>query len=272
MMPRPAVVCDVKRETAGVATLTLELEEGGEARDLAFAPGQFNMLYLPSYGECAISISSDPSAPGRISHTIRAAGSLTCALTSLGAGDVVGLRGPFGTAWPVDRAVGRDLLLASGGIGLASLRSVIHHVVRRRSDFGRVLLLYGARTPADLLYADSYDAWQKGGIEIHATVDRADPRWTGPVGAAPRLFDRLELDEKKTVVMICGPEAMTRTVVDEAIARRIPREEIFVSLERNMKCAIGLCGHCQLGPHFVCKDGPIFPIPTVEPFITKGKI
>jgi NAD(P)H-flavin reductase len=231
-----------------------------------FQPGQFNMLYVPGYGESAISISSDPNRQGTLSHTIRVAGNVTQAIARKNKGDHIGLRGPFGTSWPVDSHRGHDVVLACGGIGLAPLRPAIYHILNHRSEYGRVILLYGARTPKDLLYPSEYDSWRELGLEVEVTVDIGDSDWKGHVGVVPMLFYQLRLQPKQTVVMTCGPEIMMRFVVFEALARRIPAEEVFVSLERNMSCAMGFCGHCQFGPNLVCKDGPVFAFRQVEPF------
>jgi NAD(P)H-flavin reductase len=265
MIPERAVIESIRREAAGVITLQLRIGE----RDFRFLPGQFNMLWLPAFGESAISISSDPQELRTIGHTIRFAGSVTRAIGRLKAGDVLGVRGPFGSGWPLDRAKGRDLMIAAGGIGLAPLRPVICEIMHRRDDFGRVLLLYGGRSPADLLFGDEFDSWKRGGIELHVTVDRGDGAWKGHVGVVPLLFYHIKLDAKETVVFTCGPEVMMRFVIFEAMARRVPPSEIWVSLERNMKCGIGVCGHCQFGPTFLCKEGPVLPYSAVERFFLK---
>jgi NAD(P)H-flavin reductase len=241
------------------------LDNSDVAATYRFNPGQFNMLYLPGYGESAISISSDPSSRnGTLSHTVRAAGNVTQALARKKIGDHIGVRGPFGSCWPVDSYYGHDIVIACGGIGLAPLRPAIYHILNRRDDYGRVILLYGARTPKDLLYTLEYDTWRSKGLEVEVTVDIGDAGWHRHVGVVPVLFYRLRLESDRTTVMTCGPEVMMRFVVFEALARRVHPEDIFVSLERNMSCAMGFCGHCQYGPHFVCKDGPVFSFRQVE--------
>jgi NAD(P)H-flavin reductase len=267
MLPRPAVIVGVKPEARGISTLSLEFQEAAPGRP--FQPGQFNMLYLPGYGEAAISISSDPAEPRVLGHTIRTAGNVTRGLGRLKAGEVLGLRGPFGTGWPEEKARGRDLVMVAGGIGLAPLRPLICLALRDRKQYGRVVLLYGARTPADLLYSEEFGRWREGDIDIHVTVDRADEQWEGMVGVVPQLFYRLRLDHRKTMVLACGPELMMRFVIYEALARRIPKEAIYVSMERNMKCAIGFCGHCQFGPAFLCRQGPVLNFAAIEPFFGK---
>jgi len=262
-----ARITTIHQEVSGVATYDLSLEDPVVAQGYRFRPGQFNMLYVPGYGESAISISSDPQDHATLSHTVRAAGNVTKALSRHQVGDCIGLRGPFGSAWPVDACRGKDVVLACGGIGLAPLRPVIYHILSHRSDYGRVMLLYGARAPGDLLYTEQFDTWREAGIEVEVTVDRAQPEWRGHIGVVPVLFYRLRLDETKTVVLTCGPEIMMRFVIFEALARQVRSEDIYISLERNMSCAMGFCGHCQLGPAFVCKDGPVFSYKQMRPYL-----
>jgi NAD(P)H-flavin reductase len=264
MLPYSAVVCAIRPEAYGISTFSLEYLD--PAAQEGFAPGQFNMIHLPGFGEVAISICSDPNTPKVMEHTIRYAGSVTRAIGRLRVGDTVGMRGPYGNPWPMQLAEGKDLMIVSGGIGLAPLRPLILEVIHRRSSFGRVLLLYGGRTPQDLLYTGEFEKWQDGGIEMNVSVDRADETWKGQVGVIPMAFYRIRLDHRNTLVFSCGPEIMMRFVIYEAMARRIPKEAIYVSMERNMKCAIGFCGHCQLGPAFICKQGPVFQFSTIEPF------
>lgn len=261
-----ARVTDIKEEAYAIVTYSLAFEER-EIRDhYRFRPGQFNMIYLPGIGEVPISLSSDPDDPVNLGHTIRYAGNVTRAISRLRPGDVVGLRGPYGTVWPMERIRGDDVCIVTGGIGLAPLRPVIYDILRRREDFGRVFLLYGARTPDDMLYTDEFASWEENDIQVYQTVDRADESWKGHVGVVPMLFYRLRLDPKKTTVLTCGPEIMIHFVIYEALARRIPKERIYVSMERNMKCGVGFCGHCQFGPTFVCKEGPVFSYAAIEPF------
>lgn len=269
MLPRTAVIRDTRPEANAIATYWLALEDPQAAAAYCFQPGQFNMLYLPGFGEVAISISSDPGEPKLLGHTIRTAGSVTQGIARLRAGDKLGLRGPFGTPWPMEAARGKNVLIVAGGVGIPPLRPVLLSILRRRSDYGRVLLLYGARTPAELLYTGEFQRWKDGQIEVHVTVDRADETWTGQVGVVPQLFYRIRVDHQNTLVMTCGPEIMMRFVIYEALARRIPKEAIYISMERNMKCAVGFCGHCQFGPAFICKQGPVLNYAAVEPFFGK---
>lgn len=266
MIPQPAKVAEIKSEAYAITTYTLTYEDKVVRKNYQFRPGQFNELYLPGIGEAPISVSSDPSQPEKLGHTIRYAGNLTRAISRLQVGDVIGMRGPYGNAWPLERVDGGDLCIVTGGIGLAPLRPVLYEVINNRSNFGKVILLYGARTPADMIYTDEMDVWQRHEIQIHTSVDRADSGWKGQVGVVPMLFYNIRLDPRITTVMTCGPEIMMRFVIYEALARRIPKEHIYISMERNMKCGLGLCGHCQFGPTFVCKEGPVYSYAQVEPF------
>jgi NAD(P)H-flavin reductase len=268
MVPQPARIERIRHETLDVATYTLAFADPDVRARYRFLPGQFNMISLPGIGEAAISVSSDPQEPETILHTIREAGNVTKALARLKKGATVGLRGPYGSAWPVLRSAGQDLILVTGGIGLAPLRPAIYHVLRHREAYGQVTILVGARTPDDLLFPEEYEAWQAHDVEIVVTVDRADETWQGRVGVVPMMFYNLRPDPRRTVVFTCGPEIMMRFVVYEALARRIPKERIYLSLERNMKCAIGFCGHCQYGPMFLCKEGPVLSYNRIEPFFS----
>jgi NAD(P)H-flavin reductase len=224
------------------------------------------MVYVPGYGEAAISISSDVEDRDTVGHTIRFVGNVTKAVSRLKVGDVVGLRGPFGTFWPIHEMVGKDVFIACGGIGLPPLRPVLYQIMKNRSDYGKVTLLYGARVPTDLMYTNEYETWKNAGIDVETTVDRGDANWGGRVGVVPMWFYHFRINARNTTVLTCGPEIMIRFVIYEALARRVPLENIYISLERNMKCGQGSCGHCQLGPYFICKDGPVFRFDALEPF------
>ncbi|MBU2610556.1 MAG: FAD/NAD(P)-binding protein [Chloroflexi bacterium] len=265
--PDWAEITAITPETEDISTFWLRFEDPAIQDNYRFQPGQFNMLYLPGYGEAAISISSDPDESRRlVGHTIRFVGNVTRAISRLKVGDLLGLRGPFGAPWPMDAIEGKDVIIASGGIGLAPLRPAIYHILRHRERYGKVILVYGARTPRDLLYLNEYEEWRKADIDVQITVDRADETWSGRVGVVPMWFYHFRVDPRKTALLTCGPEIMIRFVVFEALARRIPTDHIYVSLERNMKCGQGACGHCQLGPYFICKDGPVFPFSALEPY------
>jgi NAD(P)H-flavin reductase len=265
-MPYPVTIEDIRLEVPGIATYRMGFVDSAQARSYRFRPGQFNMVYLPGIGESAISLSSDPGDTV-VLHTIRIAGNVTRALARKQVGDQVAVRGPYGSSWPMEACRGHDVVIACGGVGLAPLRPAIYHIIAHRAEFGRVFLLYGARTPGDLLFAREYPAWREADIEVEVTVDIGDSDWRGNMGVVPVLFYRMRLNAPKTVILTCGPEIMIRFVIFEALARKIPAERIFLSMERNMSCAIGHCGHCQLGPAFICKDGPVFSYRQMEPYM-----
>jgi NAD(P)H-flavin reductase len=267
LLPSWAEVVKVTPEAEGVTTFAFRFTDPQVQKRYSWEPGQFNMLYIPGYGEAAISMSSEvASSNGLVTHTIRQAGSVSKAASRLKPGDVVGLRGPFGSSWPLETIQGMDVIIACGGIGLPPLRGALQAIMREREKYGKVTLLYGARSPKDLMYPSEYETWSKAGIEVQVTVDRGDDTWTGRVGVVPMLFYHFRVDAHKTAVMTCGPEIMMRFVIYEALARRIPASQIYVSLERNMRCGQGFCGHCQMGPYFICKDGPVFPFNRLGPF------
>jgi NAD(P)H-flavin reductase len=252
MVPVPYRVTRRRRETHD--SWTLELEPAGAAAVEPPAPGQFAMLYAFGKGEVPISFSALP-----LVHTIRAVGVVSAALCDARRGDGLGVRGPFGTAWPVEAAEGADVVVLAGGLGLAPLRPVVHHVLAHRERYGRVVVLYGGRSPEELLYTAELERWRgRFDVQVEAVVDQAAAGWRGRVGVVTTLVPKADFDPAHTVAMICGPEVMLRVAVGALQERGVPGEALFVSLERSMKCAIGLCGHCQLGPAFVCKDGPVF--------------
>jgi len=237
-------------------TFTIRLQPPPE---YSFAPGQFNMLYAFGVGEAAISLSGDPAQRQSIVHTIRAVGSVTNVLKNVRPGAQIGVRGPFGSQWPIDAARGHDVVLVCGGIGLAPLRPVIYHLLGHRADYGRIALLMGARSPADLLFRAELEAWSKRtDFQVLVSVDRPDPAWRGGVGLVTSLFPSIQFDWAKTIGLTCGPEIMMCFVQREFARRGVSDDRVYLSLERNMQCAIGMCGHCQFGPEFVCMDGPVF--------------
>lgn len=256
MLPRPARVVDVVRETSDTVTLVLESLDGLTDERPWFEPGQFNMVYAFGVGEVPISIASDPFAPV-VAHTIRSVGPVTAALCRLRRGDVVGLRGPFGRGWGVDGLDGRDVVVVAGGIGLAPLRAVVLRLLAEPARFGRCLLLLGARTPSDIPYLAEVATWRQRGLPVEVTVDYAEPGWDGHVGVVTTLIPRAPLRPDCVTALVCGPEVMMRFTASALRARGVAPEAIRLSLERNMKCGIGHCGHCQLGPMFVCHDGPV---------------
>ncbi len=255
--PELARIASVTRETSDTVTIRTELPATGSLPQ--FVPGQFSMLYAYGAGEVPISISGDPGIPGRLDYTIRSVGAVTTALINRQVGDYIAMRGPFGTSWPIDAAAGEDVLLVAGGIGLAPLRPVIYHILRHRSDFGRLVILYGARSPKELLFRKELSGWSKApDTQVLTTVDYGEPSWRGYVGVVTKLFNFVSLRPERTVTMMCGPEIMMRFGIRGLQGRKFPDDRIYLSMERNMKCAVGFCGHCQMGPYFICKDGPVF--------------
>ncbi len=257
MLPAPWRVRSARAETAD--TVTLELAPlAGSPPD--FAPGQFNMLYAFGIGEVPISLSGDPADRSRLVHTVRAVGAVSTAIARARPGDMLGLRGPFGSAWPLAAAEGHDLLIIAGGLGLAPLRPAILAALARSEHYGRIAILYGGRNPAELLFRDELALWgARADVTVAITVDHADASWHGAVGVVPALLDRVAFDPAATVALICGPEVMLRFTAAALRGAGVPDARIFLSMERNMKCAVGLCGHCQFGPDFICKDGPVLP-------------
>lgn len=258
MLPEPYRMRRVRRETSDTYTLELEPAHGGEA--LRFAPGQSTMLYAYGVGEVPISICGDPARRDVLKQTVRAVGAVTRALVSSRPGTMIGVRGPFGSTWPVDEALGHDVLVIPGGIGLPPLRPAIYQMLAARERYGSISLLYGARTPGDLVFRRELERW-RGRLDwdVTVTVDRATGAWRGNVGVVTTLIPRARFDPASTVALVCGPEIMMRFVAQELEQRGVPAEKIYLSMERNMKCFIGLCGHCQFGPSLICRDGPILP-------------
>jgi NAD(P)H-flavin reductase len=273
MLPAPWLVRRARRDTRD--TFTLDLEPVNVGDGIRFLPGQFNMLYVFGAGEVPISMSGDPANPGAMPHTVRAVGAVTRAMSRLKRGDELGLRGPFGAPWPVEEAAGKDVVIVAGGIGLAPLRPVIYRVLARREKYGRVALLYGARTPGDILYQSELKKWRgRFDLQVEATVDNvpAGQDWRGHVGVVTPLIGGADFDPARSVAMICGPEVMMRFTVIELRKRGVGEESVFISMERNMKCAVGFCGHCMFGPTFICKDGPVFRFDRIAPWLGKREI
>lgn len=256
MVPDLYRIEKIRNETADTFTLCLD---PGENRRHCFQAGQFNMIYVFGVGEVPISISGDPTKPAILEHTIRSVGTVTKSISQFKKGQMLGIRGPFGTAWPLDQARGHDVVIIAGGIGLAPLKPSIHQILSKRDQFGHVVLLYGARTPDDLLFQKELTAWRsRFDMEVYLTVDRATLGWRGHIGVVPSLIHKASADPEHSFAMICGPEVMMRFTVPALQKYGFKDERIFISMERNMKCALGFCGHCQYGPEFICKDGPVF--------------
>src|SRR5512132_199374 len=253
MVPEPYVVRSRGRETAD--TWTIELEPvAGDAIDPD--PGQFAMLTAYGVGEVPISLSGR-GADGSLIHTIRDVGAVTAELCRIPRGGTIGVRGPFGTTWPLQDARGADVVVLAGGLGLAPLRPAVEGLLAERDSFGRLFLLYGSRTPGDLLYPQQLEDWRAEGLDVHMTVDAGTRSWLDRVGFVSALLDDVTLDEP-TVALVCGPEVMMRVTVGALLQRGVSPDRIYVSLERSMSCGIGHCGHCQLGPILICRDGPVF--------------
>jgi NAD(P)H-flavin reductase len=256
MVPRIARVRKRRRE--GSVAWTLEVETN-EPASVAFTPGQFNMLTVFGVGEVPVGLSGDPAKPQRLVHTIRPVGPVSTALVGLGLGDALGLRGPFGASWPMAKAAGRDVVIVAGGLGLAPLRPTLYRLLAERARYGKLLLLYGARGPHDILFHRELESWRRRlDIDIEVTVDHAVSDWRGHVGVVTMLISRAVFDPLQAIALVCGPEVMMRFTIAALRDAGLRDESIYLSMERNMKCAVGFCGHCQFGPALVCRDGPVF--------------
>ena len=258
MTPRPFRVAERVQDTADTWTLTLEPTSGTAP---FIAPGQFMMVDAFGIGEVPISVSAPPAV-----LTVRAVGAVSEAICAAQPGKVLGLRGPFGNSWPVEDAQGGDVLVVAGGIGLAPLRPVVLRMLAQRRAYRNVSLCYGARTPGDLLYVDESETW-KGRIDTYVTVDAADSSWSGSVGVVTKLLAQASFRPTETTAFVCGPEIMMHFAIRELLERGMPEHRIIVSMERHMDCGIGLCGHCQLGPTLICRDGPVYSYAQVAPWL-----
>lgn len=255
-LPNLAEIIRTEQLTKMEKLLEIRLLNG---QDLGHQPGQFVEVSLFGIGEAPISVSSSPTKKGSFELAVRAVGNVTKALHKLEKGAIIGIRGPFGRGFPLAEMKGKDILFVAGGIGLVPLRSLINYVLDNRADFGRILILFGAKTPAEQLFLDELALWRKRpDIEYWETVDRAEGKWKGHVGVITTLFPKISVDPKKTIAVIVGPPVMYRFAILEAQVKGIPDEQIIVSLERRMKCGVGKCGHCQINHFYVCQDGPVF--------------
>jgi NAD(P)H-flavin reductase len=261
MTPRPFRVVRRRRDTHD--TWTLELEPHG-GPPLEARPGQFTMLYAFGVGEVPISVSR--TGGPLLVHTVRAVGAVTEAICAAKPGTVLGVRGPYGNTWPVEEARGRDAVIVAGGIGLAPLRPALQHVLEHRGDHGAAVLLYGSRTPHDLVYRGELERLAaRSDLELRVTVDAAEDDWRGNVGVVPKLVADASFDPENAIAMICGPEIMMRYTAEALLACGVPARSVYVSMERNMTCGLGYCGHCQLGPTLICRDGPVYRWDEIEP-------
>jgi len=268
--PRAFRVTQVTRELSDTVTLALTPVAGAPA---PFQPGQFNMLYAFGVGEIAVSLSAEYGASGAILHTVRAVGAVSEAIAARRCGELLGVRGPFGSAWPLAAAEGRDMVIVAGGLGLAPLRPAIQYVLGHRSRYGRVIILAGMRRPSEILYREELERWaDRGDIRLQITVDRAEDGWQGKVGVVPALIGRGDRLAADTTALVCGPEVMMRFAANALLQAGVAAANIHLSMERNMKCAIGLCGHCQFGPTFVCRDGPVMPLARIAELLTQAEI
>lgn len=262
--PQVARIIDRVQESPTIFTWTLEFTDPEVQAGYAFKPGQFNMLYLMGAGEVPISIVSDPRDP-HLRHTIRAVGRVTRAMAQRKVGDTLGVRGPFGRGWPLEQAEGRDLLLITGGLGCAPLVSVIHYAMKRREAFGRIAIIQGVKHSDDLIWREHYDQWAKmPDVQVLLAADVAGGKWRWHVGLVTDLLGQLEMKLDNALVMMCGPEPMMRASASHLQQLGCPMDSIWLSMERNMQCATGLCGHCQYGADFICRDGPVFPLPHIH--------
>jgi NAD(P)H-flavin reductase len=269
-LPRPFVVRSHRQDTRDTDTLVLAPVDDAP---MPFAAGQFTMMQAFGVGEAPISISGDPHRPDVLEHTIRNVGAVTRALVRAAPGTVLGIRGPFGTGWEVSSGKGRDIVFVAGGIGLAPLRPAILEVCAARADYGHVLLLYGARTPEDILFGDDLRRWgDEHGIDVQVTVDNGQHGWRGRVGLVTQLITEGGFDAANTLALVCGPEVMMRYAGVALADRGVPKSWLRLSMERNMKCGVGLCGHCQLREFFICVDGPVLSYDLLEPLMARREL
>ncbi|MGE0387320.1 MAG: FAD/NAD(P)-binding protein [Gammaproteobacteria bacterium] len=267
-LPAPAEIVDRVRESDTIFTLRLRLTDPAQRGAYRFAPGQFNMVYMHGVGEIPISIVSDPLEEEILDHTIRIVGRVTHALARLRVGDRIGIRGPFGRGWPLDRAQGRDVMIVTGGLGCAPVVSVINYVLNRRDAFGAMTIIQGVKHSADLIWRQRYIDWsQRHGVRVLLAADQGSPHWPWHVGLVTELLDQAPADPERTIAMMCGPEIMMRNAARILAGRGHDTRDIFLSMERNMQCALGHCGHCQFGAPFVCREGPIFSYAQIAPLL-----
>jgi len=269
MLPRIARVRRRRRD--GPQIWTLDIEDDGATA--GFVPGQFNMLTAFGAGEVPISLSGDPASSDRLVHTIRAVGAVSRALAALKPGAALGLRGPFGTGWPMEEVVGRDVVVIAGGLGLAPLRPALYRLMAERARYGNVVLLYGTRSPDDILFRRELESWRRRlDVDIEVTVDQAQSGWRGHVGVVTTLVPKAAFDPLNAIALVCGPEVMMRFVIAALRDSGVDDEAIYLSMERNMKCAVGFCGHCQFGGSFICRDGPVVRYDRVRPLLALKEI
>ena len=257
--PAEAKVVAREQESPSIVSLTVRLSNSQLAGNYKFQPGQFNMLYLYGVGEIPVSIASDPASPDTLTHTIRDVGRVSHGFAQLTAGDCIGLRGPYGRGWPLQAVRGENVIIITGGLGCAPVVPVIDYVTRRHQDYGRLIIMQGVKHSDDLIWRKRYEVWDAHPeTQVLLAADVAGKHWYGIEGPVTKLFDQAQLPAKNSVAFLCGPEPMIRACVQRLCEEGIPADKIWLSMERNMQCAIGQCGHCQFGSKFVCKDGPVF--------------
>lgn len=267
-LPQCAWVVERVQESPGIFTLNLRLDENSAQAAYRFTPGQFNMLSVHGVGEVPISISSDPDDAHHIGHTIRALGRVTQALSALKPGDALGLRGPYGRGWPLEDMTGKDVVLVTGGLGCAPVVSVIHYILRRRERVRRVVIMQGVKHADDLIWREQYQKWATlPDVQVLLAASQGSALWPWHVGRPTELFEQAGFDPANTVALMCGPEGMMKTSASILAQRGVPESNIHLSMERNMQCATGHCGHCQIGPLFTCRDGPVFAWPEIKALI-----
>lgn len=258
-LPHEAEIVERIDESESIFTFRLRFTDPDLHERYSFQPGQFNMIYLPGVGEVPISIVSDPEDEHLYDHTIRAVGRVTHGLAQLQAGDRIGVRGPYGRGWPVRESKGRDVVLVTGGLGCAPVVSVINYVLRRRQEYGRLTIMQGVKHASDLIWREKYEQWAAlPDTQVLLAANEPGPGWPWHTGYVTALFDQAHILPDNSVVMMCGPEGMMVAVAKDMLARGIPERDLWLSMERNMQCGIGACGHCQIGGKFACHDGPVF--------------
>ena len=266
----PATIVGKTRESPDIFSLRLEFEDHAIRKAFRFQAGQFTMLYVFGVGEVAISIVSDPDEPESLDHIIRVVGRVTNVIGQMDVGETLGIRGPFGQGWPMDEAKGKDVLIVTGGLGCAPVVGAIEYMFRRREEYGTIKIIHGVKSPHDLLFRERFDQWrQRPHTEVYLASDEPGKTWHYHVGVVTELFDEVALNPDKTIVMMCGPEIMMRVAVTLLSPRGFRPDSMYVSLERHTECGIGLCGHCQMGPFFLCKDGSVMRLDKVMPFLGK---
>lgn len=263
-----ARITDIREEVPDVFTYRLRFEDEEAAKGFAFAGGQFNMVYLFGVGEVPISIMSDPEDTHGLDHTIRIVGRITRGIEKLKVGDQLGIRGPFGQGWPLEEAKGQDVVVITGGLGCAPVVGAIEYIFRRRDEYRHIKIMHGVKTPRDLMYKERFEEWRTHeDTEVLLASDQPERAWHYHVGIVTELFDMVEIEPERTIVLMCGPEIMMQAGARHLAMRGVKPERMYLSMERNMQCGVGLCGHCQVGPFFACKDGPVMRYDKIAPYL-----